>query len=58
MSEAGLTRNTVHSPSSTQGFREGLFGERSLIDRYVDGLGKMAVGGDNVTNFERDHLLE
>jgi len=35
---------------------KGLSSQSSLIDRNVDGLGKTAIGGDDITNLERNHI--
>jgi hypothetical protein len=35
---------------------EGFTSESGLIDRDVDSLSETAVGGDNITDFERDHV--
>ena len=35
---------------------EGLAGQRRLIDRHVDRLGETTVGGDDVSDFERNHV--
>lgn len=35
---------------------EGFTGEGSLVDGDIDGLSETAVGGDDVTNLEGDHI--
>jgi hypothetical protein len=35
---------------------KGLSGKRSLIDGNIDSFGETTIGGDNVTNLERNHI--
>jgi len=35
---------------------EGFTGQGGLIDRDVDGVRETGIGGDNVSDFERDHI--
>jgi hypothetical protein len=37
-------------------YREGLASKRGLIDGHIDGLSETTVGGNDITNFECDHI--